>query len=159
MNEKPLTPCVIALESGKITAAHCNCAAGIVETHVALLLWVIGIGVESRDSLTITQKSAHWVMPPTIRSVPYAPLKDIDFIGNKRKSCTNLEQLPVVPHQRNLFPKHQRVNRCSFSMPWLRVQELSLAVTPGYSDACIPAYFTPELPMVLSDLSSQITLV
>ena len=56
-------------------------------------------------------------------------------------------------------PKTSESERCSFSMPWLHVQELSLAVTPGYSDACIPAYFTPELPMVLSDLSSQITLV
>ena len=39
LNEKPLTPWVIALESGKILAAHCNCAAGIGETcsHVASL--------------------------------------------------------------------------------------------------------------------------
>ena len=61
MNEKPLTPWVIALESGKIIAAHCDCAAGISETrsHVASLLWVICVGVESRDSFTVTQKSAY----------------------------------------------------------------------------------------------------
>ena len=47
------------------------CVAGIGETcsHVASLLWVIGTGVENRDSLTVTQKS---VMPPGIKSVPYA---------------------------------------------------------------------------------------
>lgn len=70
MNEKPLTSWVIALESGKILAAHCDCAAGIGETcsHVASMLWVIGAGVESRDSLTVTQKSAYWVMPTAGRS-------------------------------------------------------------------------------------------
>ena len=31
----------------------------------------------------------------------------------------------VVLHLRSQFVKHQRVNRCSFSMPWIRVQELS----------------------------------
>ena len=48
MNEKPLTPWVIALESGKILAAHCDFAAGIGETcsQVASLFWVIGAGVE-----------------------------------------------------------------------------------------------------------------
>ena len=34
----------------------------------------------------VTQKSAYWVMPPAIQLVPYAPLKDIDFIEKKRKS-------------------------------------------------------------------------
>ena len=89
LNEKALTPWVTALESGKILAAHCDCAAGIGETcsHVALLPWVIGVGVGSRDSVTVSQKRAYWGILPAIRSVPYAPLKDIDFIGKKRKSC------------------------------------------------------------------------
>ena len=61
LNEKPLIPWVIALESGSILATHYDCAAGIGETcpHVASLLWVISVGVENRDSLTITQKSAY----------------------------------------------------------------------------------------------------
>ena len=74
LNEKPLIPWVIALEIGSILAAHCDCAAGIGETcsHVASLLWVISVGVENRNSLTVTQKSTYWVIPPAIRSVPYA---------------------------------------------------------------------------------------
>ena len=42
----------------------------------------------------------------------------------------NLEQLAVVPHLRSQFVKHQRVNRCSSSMPWIRVQELSQQYWP-----------------------------
>ena len=61
--------------------------AGLGETcsHVASLLWVIGVGVESSESLTVTQKSAYWVLPPAVKSVPYTPVKDIGFIGKKRK--------------------------------------------------------------------------
>ena len=49
------------MESGKILAAQCDCAAGIGRTcsHVASLLWVIGVGVESRDLLMVTQKNVY----------------------------------------------------------------------------------------------------
>ena len=47
---------------------------------------MIPVGVEKRDSLMVTQKSAYWVMPPGIQTVSYAPIKDIDFIGKKRKA-------------------------------------------------------------------------
>ena len=35
--------------------------------------------------MTVSQKSAYWVTPPGIQSVPYAPIKEIDFVGKKRK--------------------------------------------------------------------------
>ena len=81
MNEKPLTPWVLSMVDGNILAAHCDCMAETC-SHVSSLLWVIAVGVEKRDALTVTQKSAYWVMPPPIR---YAPIKEIDFIGKKRK--------------------------------------------------------------------------
>ena len=68
--------------------------AGLGETcsHVASLLWVIGVGVETRESLTVTQKSAYWVLPPAVKSVPYAPVKDIGFIGKKRKVISSVKK-------------------------------------------------------------------
>ena len=88
LSEKPLTPWIIAMDDGRILAAHCDCMAGLGEacSHVASLLWVIGVGVESRESLTVTQKSAYWVLPPAMKSVPYSPVKDIEFVGKKRKN-------------------------------------------------------------------------
>lgn len=85
--EKPLTPWVIAKENGKIVTAHCNCVAGHGETcsHVASVLWAIESGVRLRESLTVTQKKAYWVIPTSVKEVPYARVRDIDFIG-KRKS-------------------------------------------------------------------------
>ena len=69
------------MADGEILAAHYDCMAGLGEscTHVASLLWVVAVGV-------VTQKSAYWVMPPAVRSVAYAPIKEIEFIGKKRKA-------------------------------------------------------------------------
>ena len=156
LNEKPLTPWVIALESGKILAAHCDCAAEIGETcsHVVSLLWVIGVGVESRDSPTVTQKSGYWVMPPAIRLVPYAPLKDIDFIGKKRKSCesgaSSSSSSSKKPVREATESEQMQFLNALASCPGAK--PAVLVVTPGYCDAYIPTSLAPELLMVLSDL-------
>ena len=86
MSEKPLTPWLIAEASGKIISAHCDCMAGLGEScsHVATLLWAIESGVRIRDSMTVTQKKAYWVIPTGVKDVPYAPVKSIDFICKKR---------------------------------------------------------------------------
>ena len=43
-------------------------------SHVASLLWAIEAGVQVRDSLTVTQKKAYWVLPTSTKDVPYAPI-------------------------------------------------------------------------------------
>ena len=65
--------------------------AGLGETcsHAASLLWATAAGVEKRDSLTVIQKSAYWIMPPAIKTVPYAPLAEISFVGKKRKNANH----------------------------------------------------------------------
>ena len=97
MSEKPLVPWFISMTNGRLLAAHCNCTAGLGETcsHVATLLWLIAVGVEKRESLSVTQKKAYWVMPPPIRSVPFSPINSIEFIGKKTKSAaaTNKRQI------------------------------------------------------------------
>ena len=62
--------------------------AGLGES-CSTLLWAIAAGVERRESLTVTQKSAYWVIPPAIKSVPYAPIAGIAFTGKKRRSSCN----------------------------------------------------------------------
>ena len=119
LNEKPLTPWIVSMTDGKILAAHCDCMAGLGETcsHVSSLLWVIAVGAEKRDSLTVTQKSAYWVMPTAFRSVAYTPVKDIEFIGKKRKASIskalkryvdNEEQITRGKNIANLLTKKKR---------------------------------------------------
>ena len=59
--------------------------AGLGEScsHVASLLWAVEAGVRLRDSMTVTQKKAYWVLPPSAKDVPYSPLTDIKFKGKK----------------------------------------------------------------------------
>ena len=66
---KSLTPWVVAEESGKGIAVHCDCMAGLGEscTHVASLLFAIKSGVCIRDSMTVTQKKAYWVIPTGVK--------------------------------------------------------------------------------------------
>jgi len=91
MSEKPLVPWIIAENTGKIIAGHCNCMAGMGEScsHVASLLWAIESGVHIRDSLTPTDKKAYWVIPQAVKQVPFSPVKNINFKGKKR----SLQQL------------------------------------------------------------------
>ena len=94
MREKPLTPWIAAEENGRIIAAHCDCMASLGEScsHVASLLFAIESGVRIRESMTVTQKSAYWVIPTGVKAVQYARVREMDFIGKKRsatmmKSC------------------------------------------------------------------------
>ena len=67
-------------------ASNCDCMSGLGEScsHVATLLWAIEAGVRIRDSMTVTDKKAYWVMPASVKDVPYFPIKDIEFVGRKR---------------------------------------------------------------------------
>lgn len=110
MSEKPLTPWVVCEKSGKVLSAHCDCMAGLGEScsHVASLLWAMEAGCKRRDSLTVTEKKAYWVLPSAVKSVPYARVKDIQF------SKTPL-QLQQSSHQLLLPP--QRLNQLISSVP------------------------------------------
>ena len=70
--------------------------AGLGEScsHVGSLLWAVEAGVRLRDSMTVTQKKAYWVIPTSIKEVPYSTIKDIKL----RKSSLNdsLHSTPSV---------------------------------------------------------------
>ncbi len=50
-------------------AGHNDCMAGLGGTcsHVAAKLWAIESGVRLRDSMTVTQKKAYWVIPNGVK--------------------------------------------------------------------------------------------
>lgn len=95
LSEKPLTPWVTAEPSGKILCAPCNYMAGLGEccSHVASLLWPHEAGVQIRDSMTVTQKKAYWVMPNSVKDVPYAPVTSIQFVGKREVRITAIQIL------------------------------------------------------------------
>lgn len=144
--------------------------AGLGETcsHVASLLWAIAAGAERRESLTVTQKSAYWVMLPAIKKVPYVLIAEITFTGKKRRSsctkgnsdhnaCAALSRSIASPNKqsRACVPSdeekihvalYESLSTCSGAKP------VVLAIVPPFSDAYVPSSVAEDLPTMLSDL-------
>ena len=81
----PLEPWIIAEKSGRILGGHCTCVAGLGEvcTHVAALLFLIEETVNLRDSKTVTQEKAYWMLPTSLSKVDYKECQNIDFTAAK----------------------------------------------------------------------------
>ncbi|CAM4602369.1 unnamed protein product [Leuciscus chuanchicus] len=68
LNEPPLKPWVILNTSGQV---ECASMAGIAEscTHVGALLFKIEVAVRIRDTKTVTDVPAYWMMPSSVDKV------------------------------------------------------------------------------------------
>ena len=151
MSEKPLTPWVIVQKSGKVLSAHCNCMAGLGEScsHVASLLWAIEAGSKRRDSLTVTEKKAYWVLPSAVKSVPYEPIKNIKFTKETMSPSSTAQQSSVPsPSPTELHDLFNNLKKCS-SKPAI------LSLVPAHSDSYVPKSLNPDLPAVLSSLYDE----
>ena len=147
MSERPLTPRVVCENSGKVLFTHCDCMAGLGEScsHVASLLWAIEAGCKRRDSLTVTDKKAYWVLPTSVKTVPYARVKDINFSKTPCSTSTVKPSSVTSPSETALTNFLNCINDCP-SKPAL------LSLVPAHSDSYIPKSVNPELPVVLSSL-------
>ena len=65
--------------------------------HVASLLWAIEVGVRMRESLSVTDKKAYWVMPPEFKKVQPAPISEIKWSNQPRKSVSEATSSHVIP--------------------------------------------------------------
>ena len=150
MSEKPLTPWVVCEKSGKVLYAHCDCMAGLGEScsHVASLLWAIEAGCKRRDSLTVTEKKAYWVLPSAVKSVPYSRVKDIQFSKISSSNATVKQSSVPVPSETELTELFNSIKNCP-SKPAL------LSLIPTHSDLYVPKSLNPELPVVLSSLFDE----
>ena len=65
---------------GDVLSAHCNCMAGLGEScsHIGAILFFVAT-VRIRDSKTVTEEKAYWMLPASLKSVPYAEVVDINF--------------------------------------------------------------------------------
>ena len=180
MREKPLLPWVICEASGKVLAGHCNCMAGLGETcsHVASLLWAVEAGVRMRESMTVTQKKAYWVLPPSVKEVPYAPLSHINFVGPAGSLAALRSPSPVSspslmtppPSPITSTPSHMTSpppsSACS-NVPSPSLAEVGqlfaslaeysnkpaiLALVKDYSSKYIPSSLAADLPLCLTDI-------
>ncbi|XP_052268883.1 uncharacterized protein LOC127870291 isoform X2 [Dreissena polymorpha] len=81
LREKPLRPWVISDKTGQVMGAHCTCMAGLGAacTHIAALLFAVDATVRIRDSKTVTDEKAYWLLPSAMKTVEYKKVQEIDF--------------------------------------------------------------------------------
>ncbi len=154
MSEKPLTPWAVAENTGKIIAGHCDCMVGLGETcsHVASLLWTIEAGVRKRDTMTVTDKKAYWVMPPAVKQVPYEPVRNMKF-----DKTPNSSRVPTLSHlsenkSKLLKPAPQDVMGFFNSLATCKSKPAILSLVESYSDDYVPKCLDISLPKPLTDL-------
>ena len=87
LSDKPPQPWIISQEDGIVLSAHCTCTAGLGEacTHVGTLMFKIDAAIRIRESKTVTQEKAYWLLPASKSCVSYSPVSDIDFTSVKSK--------------------------------------------------------------------------
>ena len=134
--------------------------AGLGEScsHVGSLLWAVEAGVRLRDSMTVTQKKAYWVIPTSIKEVPYSTIKDIKL----RKSSLNdsLHSTPSAsPTASNVCtkssvspPSVKELESFFNSLSLCSNKPAILSVVKDHSDKYIPTSLASDLPSVLTDL-------
>ncbi|XP_041349329.1 uncharacterized protein LOC121368656 [Gigantopelta aegis] len=169
MSEKPLQPWLIVSKEGCILAAHCTCMAGLGEacTHVAALLFAIEATVKLRDSKTVTEEKAYWLLPSSVKGVGYKPCREIDFTSAKTMkkkmdrmldTCGSSVYTPCYMAKKALIPEpteqelsvlFKSLYDCRDSKPAL------LSLIPPYSDGYIPTPMEKNFPILLTELRDE----
>ena len=108
LNEKALTIWIVSQVEGKILAAHCDCMAELGEacSHVASLLWVISVGVEKRDSLTVTQKSAYGYATSHSVSILCTSESERNLFHREEKGAKGINDDSASSRKRKKFDIH-----------------------------------------------------
>ena len=134
-------------------------------SHVVSLPWAIEAGCRLRESLTVTQKKAHWVLPPVLGEVPYARIRDIKFIGKKGSalarqshSCNEERSAPSAlstPSERfcsTITISLERKRSFFDALAGCSTKPAVLALKQEYHELFIPESMQPNLPSRLTNL-------
>ena len=81
LNDTPTATWIISHVD--ILSAHCNCMAGLGEacSHIGAILFYIDATVQIRDSKTVTQEKAYWMLPSACKGVPYSEPQKCEIYG------------------------------------------------------------------------------
>lgn len=165
VRDTPLIPWIIADTSGTVHTGHCNCMAGLGETcsHIGALLFALECYVRQRETKTVTQEKAYWMVPPT-REVAYLPVAEIDFTSasTKKKNMDLLIESGVQhcnsPGKKADMkaPSEGEINCFFHNLSKTEGQPAILSIVDDYSDNFVPKSLNKEsFPKVLTELYSQ----
>ena len=157
---------IIVEQKGKILPAHCNCMAGLGETcsHVEALLFYVEAAVRIRDSKTVTQEKAYWLLPSAHKDVEYKEVADIDFTAPKilkRKMDYQIDNGSKNPksqtQRKSCFerygdPTNQDVSDFYTALSKCGSKPARLSIISPYSKNYVPKLLNDTYPKILTEL-------
>ena len=120
--------------------------------------------MSARDSMTVTQRRAYWVIPRVVKDVPYAPVRRINFLGCKG-SQTQLATLQSQSGQSHLVvgrsPSPSLVKAAPdptdeetfISLAACKSRPAVLSLVKPYCNSYVPKSLDEGLPVSLSCLT------
>ena len=162
MNDSSLNPWLVIERDGSVVNAHCNCMAGIGEvcSHVGALLFSIEAAVKIRNSKTVTEEKAYWMLPNVVHKVGYKSVRDIDFTSAKTKK-RKLDQAIAESSPVNHGPKQRKlpvVHELDTFFPNLSrtgTKPAILSLVPKFAKSYRPKVLDSKYPTVLSELYNE----
>ena len=169
MREKALSPWLIATKEGVVLGSHCDCMAGIGETctHVAALLFFVDATVRIRDSRTVTQDPAYWLIPKSLKSVEYNEIRGINFTSAKTMKrkfdalvvtpTPQVQQMSITKNTKKVIPAPTDDEMKHFldSIHKIGRRTALLSVMKDYSDNFVPHSESMKLPLKLGNIRDQ----
>lgn len=91
-----LCPWIAAKKEGTVLCSHCTCMAGLGEacSHIAALLFTVETHNRLYSDTACTSQLCAW-LPPSLQSVNFAPISDINFTTpatKRKKAATHTPQ-------------------------------------------------------------------
>ena len=135
--------------------------AGLGETctHIAAVLFYLVALYRIEEVQTCTQQQCEWIIPASLKSVDYLPIKDIDFTsahGKKRKVddtidiSETMKEVSVVSQSSK--PTDIAMEQLFSDLNLCGTKPAILSLIPKYSDNYIPKLSFPTFPQPLTSL-------
>ena len=167
MSDPSLQPWLIVANDGSVSSGHCTCMAGIGEvcSHIGALLFAIEAAVKVRNSKTVTEEKAYWMLPNVVKKIEYKRVQDIDFTSaksKKKKLDEAIEEdapLPSGPRQRKLptvqEPTSEELKDFYKNLCNADTKPVLLSLVPQFAETYRPKALDRKYPSVLSELYSE----
>ncbi len=165
-NETPVKVWLATAQDGEILFGHCTCMAGLGEvcSHVGATLYHLEAHVTLIKERSCTSRPCQWVIPPSVKGVPYAAGSDINFKKPKLKcsqkrtsssTCSTSSTSSETTTTSSRTPTYPPLNDDEQNNLYKLLAETGtkpaiLSVIPKYSDNYVP--ISASLPPSLQTL-------
>lgn len=137
-------------------------------SHVGAMLFAIEATIKLKNSQTVTQEKAYWLLPSALQKVEGKPVKDIDFTSAKSKkkqldtaiSNCNSPGTPLQTKQQKNVQKIPPLSDDELSNFFKGLHETGtkpvlLSLVPQYAEYYKPKALDKKFPLVLSELRDE----